>query len=63
METLLNIVIYVSLSVATLVIIFAVYAVYIRIKFNRELNKLTAKYDNKYVDEGRDLDEHWSKRD
>ena len=63
METLLNIVIYVSLSVATLVIIFAVYAVYIRIKFNRELNKLTAKYDNKYVDEGRDLDEHWSKQD
>jgi len=61
METLLNIVIYVSLSVATLVIIFAVYAVYIRIKFNRELNKLTAKYDNNYVDEGRDLDEHWSK--
>ena len=61
METLLNIVIYVSLSVATLVIIFAVYAVYIRIKFNRELNKLTAKYDNNYVDERRDLDEHWSK--
>lgn len=61
METLLNIVIYVSSAVAALVIIFAVFAVYVRIKFNREHNKFVAKYTAKYVDEARDLDEHWSK--